>query len=143
MLPQHSKIPPQRQLLHLTRLLLRQNAHLKPMLLPKLHHRAIRNPRPRPLHPRLLVRAPQRTQTNSMANSIVIHIQTRRKRRKLSLILTRNPRFEVSVPRISLQVLVEVLQAGQDVEVLVAGGGGECLGEQRGAGKTFRRRRAF
>jgi hypothetical protein len=91
------------------------------MLLPKLHHRAIRNPRPRPLHPRLLVRAPQRAQTHSMANSIVIHIQTRRKRRKLSLVLTRDPRFEISVPRVSLQVLVEVLQARQDVEVLVAG----------------------
>ena len=143
MLPQHSKIPPQRQLHHLTRLLLRQNAHLKPMLLPKLHHRAIRNPRPRPLHPRLLVRAPQRTQTNSMANSIVINIQRSRKRRKLGLVLTGDPRLEISVPRVSLQVLIEMLQARQDVEVLVAGRGGEGLRELRRAGETLRRRAAF
>ena len=109
MLPQNSKIPPQPQLLHLIRLLARQNSNLKPMILPKLHHRAVRNARPRPLHSRVLISTPRSAQTNSMANSIVVNIKRSRKRRKLSLVLTGNASFEVSVPRVSLQILIEML----------------------------------
>jgi hypothetical protein len=111
MLPQHSKIPPHRQLLHLIRLLARQHPNLNPMPLPKLHHRPIRNPRPRPLPPSLHIRAPHRAQTHSMADSIVINIQPRRKSRKLSFILASNFSLEIRAPRVGLQVLVEVLQA--------------------------------
>jgi len=121
MLPQHSKISSQRQLLNLVSLLARQNAHLKPVILPKLHDRAIRNARPRSLHLRVLIRTPQSAKTNSMADRIVINIQRSSIRRKLSLVLTRDPRFQIRVPRVSLQIAIEMVQARQDVEVLVAG----------------------
>jgi len=143
MLSQHSKIPSQRQLLNLIRLLARQHSHLKPVVLPKLHDRAIRNARPRPLHLRVLIRTPQSAQTNSMADRIVIDIQRSSIRRKLSLILTRNPRFQIRVPRVSLEIAVEMVQARQDVEVLVAGRGGERLGELRRASEGLGRRAAF
>ena len=120
MLPQYSKIPSQRQLLHFIRLLARQNAHLNPMILPKLHHRAVRNPRPRPLPLSLLIRTPKRGQIHSMANSIVIKIQRSSVGSKLSLILKRNLRLQIRAPSISLQIAVEVLQRGQDVEILIA-----------------------
>lgn len=143
MLPQHSKITPQRQLLSLIRLLARQNAHLKPVILPKLHDRAIRNTRSRPLHFRILIRAPQSADTNGMADRIVINIQRGSIRSILSLILTRDPSFQIRVPRVSLQIAVEMVQTRQDVEVLVAGRGGERLGELRGAGERLGRRAAL
>ena len=143
MLSQHSKISSQRQLLNLIRLLARQHSHLKPVVLPKLHDRAIRNARPRPLHLRVLIRTPQSAQTNSMADRIVIDIQRSSIRRKLSLILTRNPRFQIRVPRVSEQILVEVEQTRQDLEVLVAGGRREGLGDLRGPGERLGRRRTF
>jgi len=127
MLAQHSKIPSQRQLLNIIRLLARQHPNLKPMILPELHDRTIRDSGPRPLHLRLLIRTPLRAQANRMANSIIVNIQRSSKRSKLSFILTRNPRLEIRLPRISLQVPIEVVQARQDVEVLVAGRGREGL----------------
>lgn len=78
-----------------------------------------------------------------MADSVVINIQRSSIRNKISFILTRNPRLEVRVPRISLQILIEMLQARQDVEVLVAGRGGECLGELGRTGEGLGRRAAF
>lgn len=143
MLPQHSKITPQRQLLNLIRLLARQNAHLNPVILPKLHDRAIRNTRSRPLHLRILIRTPQSADTNGMADRIVINIQRGSIRSILSLILTRDPSFQIRVPRVSLQIAVEMVQTRQDVEVLVAGRGGERLGELRGAGERLGRRAAL
>lgn len=143
MLSQHSKIPSQRQLLNLTRLLARQNAHLKPMILPELDNRTVRDSRPRPLHLRILIRTPQGAKTNSVADRIVINIQRSSIRRKLSLVLTRDPRFQIRVPRVSLQVAVEMVQARQDMEVLVAGRGGERLGELRRTGEGLGRRATF
>lgn len=143
MLSQHSKIPSQRQLLNLTRLLARQNAHLKPMILPKLDNRTVCNSRSRPLHFRILIRTPQSAKTHSVADRIVINIQRSSIRRKLSLVLTRDPRFQIRVPRVSLQIAIEMVQARQDVEVLVAGRGGERLGELRRAGEGLGRRAAF
>lgn len=143
MLSQHSKITSQRQLLNLARLLARQNAHLKPMILPKLDNRTVCNSRPRPLHFRILIRTPQSAQTNSVADRVVINIQRSSIRRKFSLVLTRDPRFQIRVPRVSLQIAIELVQARQDVEVLVAGRGGERLGELRRAGEGLGRRTAF
>lgn len=129
MLAQHSQIPPQRKLLNLIRLLALQNPNLSPMILSKLDNRPISNPRPRPLRKRIHIRAPRSAQTNSMANSIIVNIQRSSIRSKLSLIFTRNPRLEIRVPGISEQILVEVGQTRQDVEVLVAGGRREGLGD--------------
>jgi hypothetical protein len=143
MLAQHSKIPSQRKLLDLIRLLALQNPNLDPMILSKLHNHPVRNPRPRPLHKRISIRAPRRTQANSMANSIIIHIQRSSIRSKLGLILTRNPSLEIRVPGISLQILVEMGQARQDLEVLVAGRGRERLGDLRGPRERGGRGRAF
>ena len=78
-----------------------------------------------------------------MADRIVINIQRSSIRRKLSLVLTRDSRFQIRVPRVSLQIAVEMVQARQDVEVLVAGRGGERLGELRRAGEGLGRRAAF
>jgi hypothetical protein len=121
MLAQHRKISSQRQLLHLICLLARQNAHLKPVVLPELHNCTVRDSRPGSLHLRILIRTPRSAQTDSVADSVIINIQRGGIRSILSLILTRNTSFQIRVPRISLQIPVEVVQARQDVEVLIAG----------------------
>ena len=113
------------------------------MVLPKLHDRAVRDSRSRPLHLRILVRTPRRAKTDSVADSVVINIQRSSERGKLCFVLTRDASFQIRVPRVCLQVTIEVVQAWQHVEVLVAGSGGERLGELRRAGERLRRRAAF
>jgi hypothetical protein len=120
-LSQHSKVPSQRKLLDLIRFLALQDTHFDPVILSKLHNHPVSNPRSRSFHKRICIRTPRGTQSNSMADSIIINIQRSSIRSKLSLVLTRNPCLEVRVPGIGLQILIEVGQARQDLEVLIAG----------------------
>lgn len=78
-----------------------------------------------------------------MANSIVININIRSIRGKLSLVLARNSRFQITSASIGLHVLVEVREAGEDVEVLVAGRGRERFGKLGRAGEGLGRRVAL
>jgi hypothetical protein len=78
-----------------------------------------------------------------MADGIKINIDRRSMSGKFSLVLAREPRLQVCTPRIGLQVLVEMVESGKHVEVLVAGRGRESLRDLGRTGERFGRRFAL
>lgn len=91
------------------------------MILSELDNSAVSDARTRPLHEGIDIRTPRSAQTDSMANSIVIDIKRSSIRGKLGLVLASKLSLQVCLPAVFLQIVVEVGQAGEDLEILIAG----------------------